>query len=298
MKRSFILLYVVTALISSCQSKDKSADNSSGEQQSTLPEWQKPKTVAYEIKDAKLWLEDSTIETSARDIVYAVNRTDQSNFKRMDSVLVPVDLSGDLVYYLPFPLKVDYLKEVEKIVFFSYPTQTFAAYEKGILIRTGQTNMGSKKHTTQTGLFFTNWKARKTISTFNDEWELKWNFNIANKAGIGWHQYTLPGYPASHSCLRLNDADAKFLYDWADQWVLENKTKVQVKGTPVIVFGTYDFDGPKPWLQLLSDPHALDISENEIKKESEPFLDQILSEQQNRANYREREQQELTQSGQ
>lgn len=293
MKRSLIVLHILAALVVSCQSKEKPAGQTSEGEKMNVPEWKKPQQVAYEIKNAKLWLEDSTIEESRRDIVYAVNRTDQSNFKRMDSVLVPTDLSGDIVYYLPFPLKVDYLEEVEKIVFFSYPAQAFAAYENGVLVRTGQTNMGSKQHTTQTGLFFTNWKARKTISTFNDEWELKWNFNIANKAGIGWHQYTLPGYPASHSCLRLNEADAKYLYDWADQWVLEDKTKVLVKGTPVIVFGSYDFDGPKPWLQLLNDPHALDISEKEIRKESEPFLDQILSEQQNRANYRESKEQEL-----
>lgn len=282
MKRSLIVLHVLAALVISCQSKEKPAGQTSGGEKITVPEWKKPGTFAYEIQDAKLWLEDSTMDDSRRDIVYAVNRTDASNFKRMDSVLVPTDLSGDIVYYLPFPLKVDYLKDVEKIVFFSYPAQAFAAYEHGVLIRTGQTNMGSKQHTTQTGLFFTNWKARKTISTFNDEWELKWNFNIANKAGIGWHQYTLPGYPASHSCLRLNDADAKFLYDWADQWVLEDKTKVKVKGTPVIVFGGYDFDAPKPWLQLLNDPHVLDISEKQIRNESEPFLDEILREQENR----------------
>lgn len=284
MKKSIILLTAMAAFVYSCQSNDESAAKKSTSE-NNLPKWQKPEKIAYEIKDAKLWLEDSTIGSSERDIVYAVNRTDESNFKRMDSVIVPVDLSGDLVYYLPFPLQVNYLEEVEKIVLFSYPTQTFGAYEKGVLIRTGQTNMGSKKHTTRTGLFFTNWKARKTISTFDDEWELKWNFNIANEAGIGWHQYTLPGYPASHSCLRLNEEDAKFLYDWADQWVLENKTKVLVKGTPVIVFGTYDFDAPKPWLQLLADPHALDISENEIQKVSQQFLDEILREQAARKQY-------------
>jgi hypothetical protein len=31
--------------------------------------------------------------------------------------------------------------------------------------------------------------------------DLRWNFNIENKLGVGWH--SLPGYPASHSCLRL-----------------------------------------------------------------------------------------------
>jgi hypothetical protein len=31
------------------------------------------------------------------------------------------------------------------------------------------TNMGSEKHKTPTGLFFTNWKAEETTSTFDDE---------------------------------------------------------------------------------------------------------------------------------
>ncbi|MNY21132.1 hypothetical protein D3C86_1546550 [compost metagenome] len=75
---------------------------------------------------------------------------------------------------------------------------------------------------------------------------------------------------------------------------MENKTKVLVKGTPVIVFGTYDFDSPKPWLQLLSDPHALDIPESEVKKESAPFLEEILREQETRKNYNAGKNQEVS----
>jgi peptide subunit release factor RF-3 len=37
------------------------------------------------------------------------------------------------------------------------------------------------------------------ISTVSSEWKLPYNFNIFNLDGIGWHQYDLPGYPASHS---------------------------------------------------------------------------------------------------
>jgi hypothetical protein len=44
--------------------------------------------------------------------------------------------------------------------------------------------------------FSLNWKAEETTSTFDDEWDLRWNFNIENKLGVGWHQYSL-GYPAS-----------------------------------------------------------------------------------------------------
>lgn len=254
------------------------------DEKNMLPKRKQPKSSTYELKDAKQWLLDSTLTETEKELVFAVNRTDRSNFKRMDTIIVPVDRSGDRVYYFPFPLEVPYLKDIDKIVYFSYPTQSFAAYECGILVHTGPTNMGREDAQTPSGLFFTNWKAKKTISTVNDEWELKWNFNILNKGGIGWHQYTMPGYPASHSCLRLVEDDAKYLYHWADQWVLADKTTVQVKGTPVIVFGNYNFHAPKPWLQLVRDPHALDISENEIKQITEPYLNEILAEQQNRQN--------------
>jgi hypothetical protein len=61
---------------------------------------------------------------------------------------------------------------------------------------------------------------QKTTSTF-DEWDLRWNFNIENKLGVGWHQYSLGIQP--HSCLRLQEKDAKLLYEWADEWQLIQK---------------------------------------------------------------------------
>ena len=281
MKKPVILLTILAALLFSCR-----PDNDpSTVQKDPQPLWKQPQTLAYEIKDAKQWLADSTIKSSERAIVFSINRMDSLHFLKMDSVIVPVDLSGDIVCYLPFPLEVSYLKDIDKIVFFSYATQTFGAYECGELIHVGPTNMGREKDQTPTGLFFTNWKAKKTTSTFNDEWELRWNFNVANKAGIGWHQYSLPGYPASHSCMRLLEKDAKYLYYWADQWVLSDKATIQVKGTPVIVFGSYDFHVPKPWLQLIHNPHTLDIPESEIKRVTEPFFNEILAEQKNRLSF-------------
>jgi hypothetical protein len=282
MKKSVIVLTIFAALLFACQPDNEPLTK----QKEPQPHWNQPKTLAYEIRDAKQWLLDSTIENSARAIIFSVNRTDSLNFSKMDSVIIPVDLSGDIVSYLPFPFHVSYLKDIDKIIFFSYATQTFGAYECGELIYAGPTNMGREKDQTPTGLFFTNWKARKTTSTFNDEWELKWNFNIMNKEGIGWHQYNLPGYPSSHSCLRLLEKDAKYLYNWANQWVLADKITILVKGTPVIVFGEYDFNAEKPWLRLIENPHAIDISESKIKKITEPFLNEILAEQKNREDYK------------
>jgi hypothetical protein len=276
MNKFIIILSFVLAILISCQRKQSSDP--------ILPERQEPKIKTYYMANAKQWLADSTIAASHLEIVYAVNRTDDGHFEQMDSVVIPDDMSGDLVFYLPFPHYVPYLKDVHKIVFFSYPTQVFAAYENGILMYTGPTNMGSKNHPTPAGLYHTNWKAEETISTFDDEWELFWNFNVENLKGIGWHQYELPGYPASHSCLRMLEKDAKFMYNWADEWVLSDKDEVMHKGTPVIVFGTYNFDGPKPWLQLVTNPKALDISEEEIKIQTAPHLQTILADQRKREN--------------
>jgi L,D-transpeptidase catalytic domain len=168
------------------------------------------KAVSYKLEDAKSWLKVNKNDSSKIEIVKAINRTDKANLSKLDSIIIPSDFSGDTLLYLPFPHEVNYLKNVSKILIFSYQTQTFGAYESGILTYSGPTNMGRKKDKTPLGLFFTNWKAEKTTSTFDDEWELKWNFNIENKLGVGFHEYTLPGLPVSHSCLRLLEKDANF----------------------------------------------------------------------------------------
>ena len=281
MKKRYISFSIIISLILlSCINNNKEKVEIKKE-----PTRKHPKTISFHMENGKKWLAENRIDSAKIRIALAVNRTDKTKFAQMESVVIPGDLSGDIVFYLPFPLKVNYLKDVNKIIYFSYPAQIFATYEKGNLVYTGPTNMGRKKDPTPTGLFYTNWKAEQTTSTFNDEWDLKWNFNIENKLGVGWHQYTLPGYPASHSCLRLQEKDARYLYEWADQWELAAKDSVKVKGTPVIVFGSYDFDVPKPWKQLVAQPKIFNISESEIQKQTLPFLNSILVEQNNRATF-------------
>ncbi|TDO70505.1 L,D-transpeptidase-like protein [Flavobacterium chryseum] len=274
---SNILLLLVLVLLGSCK-KETTKETKKAKPHKTI-EYKKPASVGFHFEKTKQWLENNKSDSTKLDIVYAINRTDKANFAKKDSVIVPTDFNGDLASYLPFPFHVSNLEEVSKVLIFSYPAQTFAAYEYGDLVYTGPTNMGRKKDQTPTGLFFTNWKAEKTTSTFNDEWDLKWNFNIENKLGVGFHEYELPGYPASHSCLRLLEKDAKYLYKWADQWILKDEENVKVKGTPVIVFGSYDFDGPKPWYALAKDPKALDISESEMETQTQPFIQKILENQ-------------------
>ena len=223
-----------------------------------------------------------TADTNSLKIIAAINRADVKFLKRFDTIVVPSDLSLETKFYFPFPVDAPFLAQVKKIIFFSYPTQSFAAYENGKLIYAGPTSMGRKADMTPTGLFYANWKAEETTSTFNDEWELKWNFNIENKLGVGFHQYEMPGYPASHSCLRLTENDAKYLYEWTDQWIIKGTDNILAQGTPVVVFGSYPFGNSRPWLALAKNTSALDISLQDLESASTLYLPDIMEKEQKR----------------
>ncbi len=244
----------------------------------------KATTTAYRIVAGKDSIKAVKASWSAQQyaIVCAVNRADSQHLANLDTVLVPSDLSGDIIQYSPFPQNVQALGDVNKIIFFSYPAQYFGAYEHGHLVRSGATNMGRQHDQTPTGIYNTNWKAEDTKSTFNDEWDLKWNFNVLNKEGVGFHEYAMPGYPASHSCLRLTEDDAKYLYSWADQWILHGTDDIKAKGTPVVIFGQYPFGQRKPWMALATNPHTLDISAADLQNLISSKLNEIIADQQKR----------------
>ncbi|MVO10027.1 L,D-transpeptidase family protein [Flavobacterium sp. TP390] len=281
MKRITGLLFLFFIAFTSCN-KENTTEQPTLKR--ALPERTKPKNYTYSYLNTKEMNLDS-LGTKEMDILLAVNRMDETHLKKTDSILVPTDLTGDLEFYLPFPFEVKALDSIKKIIFFSYPSESFATYEYGILTHVGPTNMGKETAITPTGLFYTNWKAEETTSTVNDEWLLKWNFNVANNLGVGFHQYELPGFPASHSCMRLREKDAKMLFDFAEQWVLENDDKVKIKGTPVIIFGKYDFNAPKPWFALKNDPEALKITEEELETVLTPHLEDIKKEEKIRDEY-------------
>lgn len=226
-----------------------------------------------------------TFSKEEQYVIAALNRIDTDHIKRKDTLIVPQNVTTDFLSYAPFPNHLALLDSIGKIAIFSYPVQAYALYENGKLIKWGPTNMGKKTAQTPRGLFFTNWKGRKVQSTANDEWILNWNFNISNSGGVGWHQYALPGYPASHSCLRLLDADAQMMYNWADQWVLADKNTVKVKGTPVIVYGDYAFGKKGIWHQLPVNPDVTKISEAELNEIVRPHLMEIYKQQEIRAEY-------------
>ena len=216
-------------------------------------------------------------------IILALNRLDKKNFGRRDSVVIPDTFLTDFNRYSPFPARIKIADPVKKLVLFSYRIQAYAAYEHGLLVKWGPTSMGKRTALTPTGLFHTTWKAKETKSTINPSWILPWAFNLDNFDGVSMHEFDLPGYPASHACARLWSEDAQWMYYWAEQWIVtDDEEDVVAYGTPVIIYGEYEFGQKPPWHFLPQSPdtttEGLDVAGGIVYN----YLDKIVDRQKSR----------------
>jgi lipoprotein-anchoring transpeptidase ErfK/SrfK len=206
------------------------------------------------------------------ETILKLNRIN-SEYVKKDSVLIVAHTPEDWMTLSPFPLSLPAAATIPKLDMISQRVQAFGVYEYGTLVRWGPVSTGKQSTPTASKLYFTNWKSEEIASSFNNEWILKWNFNLDNTEGIGMHEYTMPGYPASHSCVRMFETDAKWLYNWADQWVVSaDGQTVVTHGTPVLVFGNYVYGKTAPWKLLPKDPTATTLSAEELTAALNPEL--------------------------
>ncbi len=197
-------------------------------------------------------------------MVLSLNRIDERHLRKDGTIIIPSRFDEPTAL-TAFPLSIPELAQTPKMMLISQRVQEFGAYEYGTLVRFGGLSSGKKSTPTANKLYHANWKGKEVISTVDDEWILKWNVNVDNFDGIGIHEYELPGYPASHSCVRLSAVDAEWFYNWIDQWTLsEDGQSVVAPGTPVIIFGDYPFGQTAPWKTLTENKDALKISIEEI----------------------------------
>ena len=197
-------------------------------------------------------------------ILEMLNRRDRGHLPRVDpptpGLLVPLTWSDDPLAYSPFPAAWPAAETLPKALVVHQPMQAFAAYENGRLVRWGPVSTGRKETATPDGAFNLTWRARSRRSTDNQDWLLEWYFNFVNARGVSFHLFDLPGYPASHACVRLLLRDAQWIYGWGEQWKLdETRRHVVTPGTPVLILGPYPFGAPPAWLSLdaLSTPLVL-----------------------------------------
>ena len=198
--------------------------------------------------------------------ILRLNRIDASHAWQGDTLII-VEPMPSLDVLAPFPARVEALRQVPKALLVSIRVQAWAAYAFGRRQRWGPTSTGKPETPTCADLYYTNWKSRERRSTDNPDWLLRWVFNFENQSGCSFHVYDLPGRPASHSCVRLLDEDAQWIYHWADQWVLTGDEAIILRhGTPVVIFGEYDFDAPPPWNRLPETPEADRLGSAEVEE--------------------------------
>jgi lipoprotein-anchoring transpeptidase ErfK/SrfK len=202
---------------------------------------------------------------AAFDLVLRLNRVDRGHARQGDTLVVPSIF--DWARLAPFPDTLPAGGVPPRLLVVSARVQAFGAYEAGRLVRWGPTSTGRQEKPTPPGLYHANWRQRTRASTFNDEWILHWYVNLSNFDGISLHQYELPGRPASHSCVRLLEDDAAWLYRWVDTWKLVpgDRRKVLQHGTPVVVMDEYAFGQRRPWKRLPEDLRATRLSVEEIE---------------------------------
>jgi lipoprotein-anchoring transpeptidase ErfK/SrfK len=214
--------------------------------------------------DSALKVFKATYSNTQQKIIAATNRLDVNKIRVKSALVIPDTLLLDFMQYSPFPEVLPNAETIPKFILINQRIQLFAAYENGKIVQFGPVSTGRKSKQTPNKLYYTNFKAKKKRSTVDGDWIMPWYFNISNFGGIGMHQYALPGYPASHSCIRMYEENAFWVYNWADQWVLsEDKTTVAKLGTPVLIFGNYDFEQTSPWKLLPQQPNSIDLTTDE-----------------------------------
>ncbi|MFD2518975.1 L,D-transpeptidase [Salinimicrobium flavum] len=197
--------------------------------------------------------------------IAAINRIDLWRLKIGKKVVIPDTLTPNLLDYSPFPYEMKIFDSIPKTVLISQRIQGFALYERSQLVRWGPVSTGKMSTPTPNGLHYGNYKAKRKISTVDSDWIMPYYFNFMNFYGVGVHEYGMPGFPASHACVRLFQEDARFIYDWAEQWQLDRKGQVvERNGTPFMVFGEFDYEGKLPWLKLAENSEHNNLSGAEM----------------------------------
>ena len=215
---------------------------------------------------------DANVQT-----VLEINRIDMADLVTGKVLIVPNSFD-DVASLSPFPATLAIATDIPKLMVVSLQMQAFAIYDSGVLVRWGGVNTGKQSTPTPSQLYFANWKGKSVVSTEDDSWILPWYVNLDNANGVSMHQYALPGYPASHACVRLFEQDAEWIYNWVDQWkVSDDGETVLAHGTPVLVFGQYGYGKTAPWKNLVKNPLATTISSDTLEKIVASYKTQITT---------------------
>ena len=110
-----------------------------------------------------------------------------------------------------FVWKPDLAPEAPLVVVVSIPDQIVTVYRNGVRIAVSSCSTGRPGHATPTGTFVILQKDVNHHSSLYDDAPMPYMERLT-WGGVALHAGNLPGYPASHGCVRLPKAFAQLLY--------------------------------------------------------------------------------------
>lgn len=185
-------------------------------------------------------------------VLMTLNRKQWSFLAGAREILVPDQFFDSNLPYSIFPTYYEAARRIPKIIIVSNHYQAMAAYEYGNLVKFSPVSSGKEKTQTYPGKYSLIFRQRVRHSSVDSNWVLNYYFNFHPQAGMAMHEFTLPGYPASHSCVRMLMDDAKWVYDWGKQTKVDTSgRRIDNTGTPVLIVDHYPFGAEfRPWMQL------------------------------------------------
>jgi hypothetical protein len=131
------------------------------------------------------------------------------------------------------------------VVLVSLPLQTMHVYRNGILVGRSSISSGTKGHQTPTGVFTILEKKETHRSKKYDNAPMP-NMQRLTWSGIAMHSGNLPGYPASHGCIRMPYDFSTLLFGITGNGgtvVIGDDTKAQPRfaANPGVILAPKDF---------------------------------------------------------
>lgn len=257
----------------------------------TFPKINYKKVIVQSKEHRSQLLKDFALDSVNPHINKAVRTINRKELRFMrvgDTILVPEKYHENMIAYSIFPYFYAGGVNIDKIIFVSNRWQSYACYENGKLVRFAAANTGKERTQTYAGRYSLQWRDRLRRSSIDSSWILPFTWNFHKYAGSAFHKFDMPGYPASHSCIRQFMDDAKWLFSWGKGAKYNaDKTAIPYSGTPVIILDYYDFSRGRngEWkhltsnkdmfLKLPDDPMAVEealIPISQIPKESRGAL--------------------------
>ncbi|ROL57318.1 hypothetical protein D9V84_04820 [Bacteroidetes/Chlorobi group bacterium Naka2016] len=230
------------------------------------------RTISFKSsKDLNLFIQECSPKRNyvKYRVITTLNRKELRFFRIKQPIIIPDTFVEDLRFYSVFPQKYESANNIPKLIVVSNLYQAYACYEYGKIVRFSAVNSGKRSTPTYPGRYYIQWKERLRRSSFNENWIMPFTLNFHRLTGMAFHQFEMPGYPASHMCIRQFREDAEWLYNWAELPKKDSTGKlIPMSGTPVIIIDFFNFgEGKKKWLELSSNQPVVSLPKNPLEFE-------------------------------